>query len=218
MFENASFSVAPGEYVAITGPSGGGKTTLIKVMLGLLRPSSGDILIDGTPLRQFGVRAFRDQVGVVMQDDQLLSGSVADNICCFDEAFDVEWMQTCARTAGIHDEIMRMPMGYNSLIGDMGTFLSGGQKQRVVLARALYRRPRILFMDEGTSHLDVALESQVNTAIKALGLTRIIIAHRPETIASASRVLTVRQGLVVDPHLPELSERRDLCAVQSVLT
>ena len=182
-------------------------------MLGLLRPSSGDILIDGMPLRQFGIRAFRDQVGVVMQDDQLMSGSVADNICCFDEAFDVEWMQTCAETAGIHDEIMRMPMGYNSLIGDMGTFLSGGQKQRIVLARALYRRPRILFMDEGTSHLDVALEARVNSAVKALGLTRIIIAHRPETIASASRVLTVRQGLVVDPHLPELSGRKDLCAV-----
>ena len=199
--------------MAITGPSGGGKTTLIKVMLGLLRPSSGDILIDGMPLRQFDIRAFRDQVGVVMQDDELLSGSVADNICCFDEAFDLEWMQTCARTAGIHDEIMRMPVGYNSLIGDMGTFLSGGQKQRIVLARALYRRPRILFMDEGTSHLDVALEAQVNSAIKALGLTRIIIAHRPETIASASRVLTVRQGLVVDPQLPVLNERKDLCAV-----
>jgi ATP-binding cassette subfamily B protein RaxB len=199
VFENAGFSIAPGEYVAITGPSGGGKTTLIKVMLGLLNATSGDVLIDGVPLRQFGVRAFRDQVGVVMQDDQLMSGSVADNICCFDESFDVEWMQSCAQTAGIHDEIMRMPMGYNSLIGDMGTFLSGGQKQRIVLARALYRRPRILFMDEGTSHLDVALEARVNSAVKALGLTRIIIAHRPETIASASRVLTVRQGGVVDP-------------------
>lgn len=196
VFENASFAIASGEYVAITGPSGGGKTTLMKVMLGLLRATSGDILIDGTPLRQFGVRAFRDQVGVVMQDDQLMSGSVADNICCFDESFDLEWMKQCAETAGIHDEIMRMPMGYNTLIGDMGTFLSGGQKQRIVLARALYRRPRVLFMDEGTSHLDVALEARVNAAVKALGLTRIIIAHRPETIASASRVLTVRQAMV----------------------
>jgi ATP-binding cassette subfamily B protein RaxB len=199
IFENVSFSIAPGEYVAITGPSGGGKTTLMKVMLGLLHPSAGDILIDGTPLRQFGIRAFRDQVGVVMQDDQLMSGSVADNICFFDEAFDLGWMQECARTACIHDEIMRLPMGYNSLIGDMGTFLSGGQKQRLVLARALYRRPRILFMDEGTSHLDVALEAQVNAAIKALGLTRIIIAHRPETIASASRVLMLQHCTVAEP-------------------
>ncbi|HEY0183592.1 MAG TPA: peptidase domain-containing ABC transporter [Rhodopila sp.] len=202
VFENANFSIAPGEYIAITGPSGGGKTTLVKVMLGLLRPSAGEILVDGTPLRQFGIRAFRDQVGVVMQDDQLMSGSVADNICCFDESFDVAWMQACAETAGIHEEIMRMPMGYNSLIGDMGTFLSGGQKQRIVLARALYRRPRILFMDEGTSHLDVALEARVNAAVKALGLTRIIIAHRPETIASAARVLTVRHGLVAEPGDP----------------
>jgi len=149
----------------------------------------------------YKIAALREahQVGVVMQDDQLLSGSVADNICFFDEAFDVEWMKQCAETAGIHQEIMRMPMGYNSLIGDMGTFLSGGQKQRIVLARALYRRPRILFMDEGTSHLDVALEAQVNAAVKALGLTRIIIAHRPETIASASRVLTVRPGFVGEP-------------------
>ena len=206
VFENANFAITAGEYVAITGPSGGGKTTLIKVMLGLLHPSSGEILIDGIPLRQFGVRVFRDQVGVVMQDDQLMSGSVADNICCFDETFDLDWMRTCAETAGIHDEIMRMPMGYNSLIGDMGTFLSGGQKQRIVLARALYRRPRILFMDEGTSHLDVALEARVNSAVKALGLTRIIIAHRPETIASASRVLTVRQGLVAEPQTPNPTE------------
>ncbi|PPQ31621.1 peptidase domain-containing ABC transporter [Rhodopila globiformis] len=202
IFENASFSVAAGEYIAITGPSGGGKTTLVKVMLGLLQPASGEILVDGTPLRQFGVRAFRDQVGVVMQDDQVMSGSVADNICCFDETFDLEWMQACAETAGIHDEIMRMPMAYNSLIGDMGTFLSGGQKQRILLARALYRRPRILFMDEGTSALDVALEARVNAAVKALGLTRIIIAHRRETIASASRVLTVRQGSIEERESP----------------
>jgi ATP-binding cassette, subfamily B, bacterial CvaB/MchF/RaxB len=198
VFENASFSILAGDYVAITGPSGGGKTTLIKVMLGLLPPAGGEILVDGVPLQLFGAREFRDQIGVVMQDDQLISASVADNICCFDDSFDVEWMQTCAQTAGVHDEIMRMPMSYNSLIGDMGTFLSGGQKQRLVLARALYRRPRILFMDEGTSHLDVELEARVNAAVKALGLTRIIIAHRPETIASASRVLTVRHGLVND--------------------
>ena len=210
VFEGASFSISPGDYVAITGPSGGGKTTLMKVMLGLLQPTSGAILVDGTPLGQFGIRPFRDQVGVVMQDDQLMSGSVADNICCFDETFDVEWMKACAEAAGIHNEIMRMPMGYNSLIGDMGTFLSGGQKQRIVLARALYRRPRILFMDEGTSHLDVALEAQVNAAIKALGLTRIIIAHRPETIASASRVLTVCRGLVAEPSCPDQGEQRVL--------
>jgi ATP-binding cassette, subfamily B, bacterial CvaB/MchF/RaxB len=167
---------------------------LLKVMLGLLEPTSGEILVDGVPLRILGHEAFRKSVGVVMQDDQLLSGSIADNICFFDESFELEHMVHCAELAGIHEEIFRMPMAYNSLIGDMGTSLSGGQKQRVLLARALYRRPRLLFMDEGTSHLDIATERQVTAAVKALGLTRVIIAHRPETIASAPRRLVLHDG------------------------
>jgi ATP-binding cassette subfamily B protein RaxB len=141
-----------------------------------------------------------------MQDDQLLSGSIADNVCFFDETFDLEHMVRCAELAGIHDEICHMPMAYNSLIGDMGTSLSGGQKQRVLLARALYRRPRLLFMDEGTSHLDLAIERQVNAAIKSLGLTRVIIAHRPETITSASRRLLLRNGALEELH--ELHDSR----------
>ena len=189
-----NLSIRAGDYVAITGPSGCGKTTLLKVMLGLLEPTSGDIMIDGVPLRILGNETFRKSIGVVMQDDQLLSGSIADNICFFDETFELEHMVRCADLAGIHEEICRMPMAYNSLIGDMGTSLSGGQKQRVLLARALYRRPRLLFMDEGTSHLDIAMEQQVTAAVKALGLTRIIIAHRRETIASAQRRLVLRDG------------------------
>jgi ATP-binding cassette subfamily B protein RaxB len=194
VFERVSFTVGPGEYVAITGPSGGGKTTLMKVMLGLLEPSEGEVLIDGMPLATFGARAFRDHVGVVMQDDQLLSGSIADNVCFFDQGFDHAHMQECARLACVHDDIMRMPMSYDSLIGDMGSSLSGGQRQRVLLARALYRRPRLLFMDEGTSHLDTAVEARVNAAVRGLGLTRVIIAHRPETIASAERCLVMTDG------------------------
>jgi ATP-binding cassette, subfamily B, bacterial CvaB/MchF/RaxB len=201
VLRNVNLSIRAGEYVAITGPSGCGKTTLLKVMLGLLEPNSGDILIDGVPLRVLGREAFRKSIGVVMQDDQLLSGSIADNICFFDESFELEHMVRCAEFAGIHEDICRMPMAYNSLIGDMGTSLSGGQKQRVLLARALYRRPRLLFMDEGTSNLDIATERQVTASIKALGLTRVIIAHRPETIASAARKLVLRDG-----ELHELSE------------
>ncbi len=196
VFEQASFAIEPGDYLAITGPSGGGKTTLMKVMLGLLEPTEGEIRVDGLPLGTFGARAFRDHVGVVMQDDQLLSGSISDNICFFDEGFDHEHMQECARLACVHDDIMRMPMTYDSLIGDMGSSLSGGQRQRILLARALYRRPKLLFMDEGTSHLDTEIEAKVNAAIRRLGLTRIIIAHRPETIASAARRLAVVDGRV----------------------
>jgi ATP-binding cassette subfamily B protein RaxB len=178
IFENISFRVQAGDYVAVTGPSGQGKTTLIKILVGLLKPTKGQILNDGVPL-----------IGVVMQDDHLLSGTIADNICFFDERFDLEQMTRCAMLAGLHDEIAQMPMAYNSLIGDMGTSLSGGQRQRLLLARALYKKPRILFMDEGTSNLDLEMERHVSRAIQGLGLTRVIVAHRTETINSAGRRL-----------------------------
>ena len=132
VLRNVNLRIRAGEYVAITGPSGGGKTTLLKVILGLLEPTSGEILVDGVPLRILGHEAFRKSIGVVMQDDQLLSGSIADNICFFDESFELEHMMRCAELAGIHDEICHLPMAYNSLIGDMGTSLSGGQKQRIL--------------------------------------------------------------------------------------
>ena len=218
VFERVGFSVAPGDYVAITGPSGGGKTTLLKVMLGLLDPTNGEIRIDGIPLLVFGARAFREHAGVVMQDDQLLSGSIADNICFFDQSFDHPHMLRCAELAAMHDEIASMPMAYDTLIGDMGSTLSGGQRQRILLARALYRRPRILFMDEGTSQLDTATEAKVNRAISGLGLTRIIIAHRPETIASAGRRLVMAGGTVAE--LPQYTDivRDDTAALVRCLT
>jgi ATP-binding cassette subfamily B protein RaxB len=199
VLEGADLVIEPGEFVAITGPSGGGKTTLLKVMLGLFRPSAGEVLIDGVPLDHFAPQAFRAQVGVVMQDDQLLSGSLADNICFFDGQLDLERMQACAIMAGLDDEIMAMPMNYNTLVGDMGTTLSGGQRQRLLLARALYRQPRILFMDEGTSHLDLDKEREVNRALAALNITRIVIAHRPDTIRAADRIIALESGKVYCP-------------------
>jgi ATP-binding cassette subfamily B protein RaxB len=137
------------------------------------------------------VRVYREQIAAVMQEDQLLSGSIADNICFFDPSFDHERMVTCTQMAGIHDEIMAMPMAYNSLIGDMGSSLSGGQKQRVLLARALYKVPKILFLDEGTAHLDVDKERQINERLRRLSITRISVAHRPEIMTGADTVLRI---------------------------
>lgn len=189
ILKNINLTFKSCESVAITGPSGCGKTTLIKLMTGLLRPTAGKIYVDGQELYQHGLEIYRDRIGVVMQDDQLFSGSIAENISFFDARHDQKLVEECAQTAAIHDDILAMTMGYQTLIGDMGSVLSGGQKQRVLLARALYKKPDILFLDEATSHLDVAKESWVNNAIAELAITRIIVAHRPETIQSADRVI-----------------------------
>lgn len=191
-----SFTIEPGESVAIVGPSGCGKTTLLKLMLGIHAPQQGEMRVGGVPVQQLGMRAWRDMIGTVMQDDQLFGGSIADNISFFDASPDPEWAEECARLAAVHDEIVAMPMGYHTLIGDMGASISGGQKQRILLARALYKRPQILFLDEATSALDVDRERVVNQAIRQLALTRVIVAHRPETIASAGRVIVLKDGNV----------------------
>jgi ATP-binding cassette subfamily B protein RaxB len=191
VIRSVSLEIRPGEFVAITGPSGGGKTTLMKLLIGLLEPNHGRICYDGQPINKLGLTTIRDQIGVVMQDDVLLSGSLAQSITFFDARPDLDWMQECARLAAIDEDIRGFPMGYNTLVGDMGTVLSGGQRQRILLARALYRKPKILFVDEGTSSLDVERERQVNAHLKAMNMTRIIIAHRRDTIEAADRILAL---------------------------
>ena len=193
VLDNLSLKIKAGESVAITGPSGCGKSTLLKLLLGLNKAKSGEVLIDGVPLEQIGARQYRQQIAAVMQDDELLSGSVSDNIAFFDSPVDMERVVYCAQLAAIHDDIAQMPMGYDSLIGDMGSSLSGGQKQRIILARALYKQPKILFMDEATSHLDTNLEADINEAVSRLDITRVIIAHRKETIASADREIKLKK-------------------------
>ncbi|MFT3818582.1 MAG: peptidase domain-containing ABC transporter [Rubrivivax sp.] len=188
--------IEPGESVAITGPSGCGKTTLLKLMLGILAPTGGELRVGGVPLARLGAARWRQMVGVVMQDEPLFSGSVADNISFFDPQADRDWVAHCARIAAVHDDIAAMPMGYHTLIGELGLSVSGGQKQRILLARALYKRPRILLLDEATSALDVDRERIVNQSVRQLALTRIIVAHRPETIASATRVIALADGRV----------------------
>src|SRR4051812_34490980 len=166
----------------------------------------------GPTLGVIGPRAYREQIGAVMQEDQLLSGSIADNICFFETTFDQQRMITCAQIAGIHDEIMAMPMTYNSLIGDMGSSLSGGQKQRVLLARALYRQPKLLFLDEGTAHLDVPREAEINANLRRLGMTLISVAHRPGAASGADYSFHVaRTSEAIEPRTPpeEIVPTRD---------
>lgn len=207
VFKELDLKIKAGESVAIVGPSGCGKTTLAKIMLGLFEAETGKVQVDGVDIRQIGLSKYRSQIAAVMQDDQLLSGSIADNISFFDPELDMLKVEWAAHIAAIDKDIMSMTMGYNTLVGDMGAALSGGQIQRLLLARALYRKPKILFMDEATSNLDTKLENSVNDAVKNLDITRIIIAHRPETIASADRVIELRYGKVIEVEKPNLGNR-----------
>jgi ATP-binding cassette subfamily B protein RaxB len=199
VLNDVSLRIAPGECVAITGPSGCGKTTLVKVMLGLFAPTGGEVRVDGVSLPVFGERAYRRQVATVMQDDTLLAGSILQNICFFDEEPDPAFAAECARLACIHDDILRMPLGYHTPIGGLGSTLSAGQRQRVLLARALYRRPRVLVIDEGTANLDVDLERRINEMLRGLSITRIHVAHRPQTLAMADRVIRIAHGRALEP-------------------
>lgn len=168
----------------------------------MLEPTEGEVLLGNIPIRQIGLKSYRQLLGTVIQDDVLLTGSIQENICFFDVHMDSEFMMKCATQTAIHEEIVAMPMGYQTLVGDMGSTLSGGQKQRVLLARALYKKPRILALDEATSHLDVRNEQKVNVALAHLNLTKVMVAHRTETIAAAQRVIAIQSGTIVEIRPP----------------
>ncbi|MDO6713179.1 peptidase domain-containing ABC transporter [Aliiglaciecola sp. 2_MG-2023] len=196
VFQNINHTFESGSTIAIVGPSGCGKSTLMKCMMGLLQPTNGQVLVDGIALSN--IDSYRQSIAAVMQDDVLLTGSIAENIACLSTNIDMQKIVYCAHLACIHEDIAKTSMQYNTLVGDMGANLSGGQKQRIILARALYKEPRILFLDEATSHLDVQNEMAINNHIKQLSITRVIIAHRPQTIASADKVLSLENGRLSD--------------------
>ena len=198
ILHNVNLTLNASESVVITGPSGAGKTTLMKIMLGLLKPTSGKILLDGKDITQLGLKSYRKKIATVMQDDTLLTGSIADNISFFDPQPNYFKIEQCANLAAIHDDINKMVMGYNSLVGDMGSNLSGGQIQRLLLARALYQSPCVLFMDEATSHLDKDNEAKISEQMQGLSMTRIMIAHRQETINMAEQVYLLNNGTLIN--------------------
>lgn len=196
LLDNLNLVLDIGDSIVITGPSGCGKTTLMKIMLGLLTPDSGKILLDGKDITQMGLTNYRKKIAAVMQDDTLLTGSIADNISFFDVNADTNKIEQCAKRAAIYDDIANKTMGFNTLVGDMGASLSGGEVQRLLLARALYQSPSVLFMDEATSHLDKINETKISDQIQSLPMTRIMIAHRQETIQKAEKVYRLNNGVL----------------------
>ena len=200
ILKGVDFAVEPGESVAITGPSGSGKTTLLHLLVGLLEPTRGEVLVNGRDLRTISSADYARVIGVVMQDDILFQGTVADNVSFFDAPVDRERVVRAAQKANVAADIEAMPMQYQSLLAEAATDLSGGQKQRLFIARAIHHAPKVLFLDEATSHLDTASEALVSRAVKAMAITRILVAHRRETIATADRVLALdpAAGTVVE--------------------
>jgi ATP-binding cassette subfamily B protein RaxB len=198
VLDGVDLRIAAGESVAIIGASGCGKSTLIHILLGILPATSGEVLIGGVRISSVDRDALRRTVASVTQNDNLFAGSIADNICFFDASADQAHIEECARLAAIHAEIAGLPMGYNTMIGYFGAALSAGQQQRILLARALYPRPSILVLDEATSHLDVKREVLVSSAIRALNVTRVIVAHRPQTAATADRIVTLDAGRIMN--------------------
>ena len=180
----------------VYGASGVGKTTVIKLLLGLISPTRGHILADGVPIDTYGLSEFRGQIGTMMQHDVLFSGSIATNIAADSSEISLERVRNAARLAHVAEDIERLPMGYESLVGEIGSVLSGGQKQRVMLARALYRKPSFLVMDEGTANLDDRSERAILETLRTLRIGILAVSHSPALLACADRVLVLRNGVI----------------------
>ncbi|GLP96888.1 peptidase domain-containing ABC transporter [Paraferrimonas sedimenticola] len=194
LLKNINLRLKPGSATAIAGSSGSGKSTLIKIILGLLVPSEGRVLIDGKDIRDIGLRAYRRQIAAVMQDDQLISGTLIDNICAGEPTPDIQRATQAIEQASLTSTIAQLGLGLNSLVGELGNQLSGGQTQRLFMARALYRQPKLLVLDEATSHLDKDNEQSIVESLSTLSMTRVSVAHRQSTLDAAEQVWLLKDG------------------------
>ncbi len=196
VLREVDLTVEPGQRIAVVGASGSGKSTLGKLLLGLYLPTEGDICYDGLSLRQLDLQDLRRQFGVVLQESVLFSGSVLSNITLTDPALSRESVTEAAKLAGIHDDIVAMPMGYDTFVSEGGSALSGGQRQRIAIARAFLADPRILVMDDATSSVDASTEQAIKVAMREVmtGRTTFIIAHRLSTIALAEEIAVLEDG------------------------
>jgi ATP-binding cassette, subfamily B, bacterial CvaB/MchF/RaxB len=189
VLKKVSMHIEAGEFVAIRAPSGAGKTTLVKLVIGLLKPTGGRVLLGGEPLERIGLRSYRSIVGAVLQTDRLMPGTILDNVTLFDEVPDRGWARDCVRTVGMEQVVEAAPMGYDTLVGEAVSGWSSGQEQRLLLARALYKRPAVMVLDEATCHLDIESERVIDHAVRQMKITRIVVTHRPDTLLLADRVI-----------------------------
>jgi ABC-type bacteriocin/lantibiotic exporter with double-glycine peptidase domain len=198
VLNNVSLVIQPQQKIALVGRTGSGKSTLALLLLGLYSPTEGEILYDGIPLQRLSYREVRTQIGVVLQEPFLFSGSIRHNIGFGNPNLALGEITEAARLAAVDEEIAEMPMGYETNVAEAGSGLSGGQRQRISLARALARKPSILVLDEATSHLDLATEKRIEENLRRLACTRITIAHRLSTIRDADRILVLEDGSIAE--------------------
>jgi ATP-binding cassette, subfamily B, bacterial CvaB/MchF/RaxB len=198
VLKGVNLSIKPGEIIGMAGPSGGGKTTLIKIIKGLVEPTVGQVLLNGRSLNSYDPTKLSELIGYVAQDDSLYAGTIAENISFFDPYADLDDIHAAAKLARVHDDIMAMPMQYESLVGDMGSTLSGGQKQRVCIARAIYRKPSLLILDEGTANIDPMMEHALMKSLTEPNIAILICSHQPSAISHAQRLVALLGGQLVE--------------------
>jgi ATP-binding cassette subfamily B protein RaxB len=197
ILKSVNLAVEPGEFIVLMGPSGAGKSSLMKILACLEQPVSGAYRIDGIRVEAQRMLHFRKHIGAVMQDDELFAGSIFDNVTAHDPVPDNERCVNVLVMAGAYEETMRFPMGMETLLGDRGSSISGGQKQRILLARALYKQPAILLLDEATANIDMSAEANIYSNLKTLAATKIIVSHRPEALKYADRAFFLMDATLV---------------------